>query len=163
MPVASTRQVVFLFVSALIMTTEGSSAPVVPESVGGSLPIANLKALLKDSLSEILKENPSFLQPPGETQRGELASFVGGGGGGGSRCINRLCPGVVSEAKWRGCRVLWTQRSPGRGTEYAVGVPPGAAVVMSGSAPRPVVVGRCLPSSPSHSSHSVPSPPSLSL
>ena len=69
----------FFFVSALIMTTEGASTPAVPESVGGSLPVANLKALLKDSLSEILRENPSLLQPPGETQRGELASFGGRG------------------------------------------------------------------------------------
>ena len=150
------------------MTTEGSSAPVVPESVGGSLPIANLKALLKDSLSEILKENPSRLQPPGETQRGELTAIVGGGGGVDGQGVSI---GYVLESCRRqtgvaaGCcgrRVLWTQRSPGRGTEYAVDVPPGA-VVMSGSASRPVVVGRCLPSSPSHSSHSVsPPPPSLS-
>ena len=84
------------------MTTEGSSAPSVPEAAGGSLPIANFKALLKDSLSEVLKENPSLLQPRGEAQRGELAASVGEGG----KVIYRLCPGVVSEAKWRGCRVL---------------------------------------------------------
>ena len=126
----------FLFASALIITKEGSSAPAVTESVGGSLPIANLKALLKDLLSDILKENPSLLQQPGEMQRGELAAFMGG-----ARCINRLCPGVVSEAKWHGRRVLWVHRSPERGTEYAVGVPLGAVVpiaLLSFSSPPPL-------------------------
>ena len=115
------------------MTTEGSSAPSVPEAAGGPLPIANFKALLKDSLSEVLRENPSLLQPRGETQRGELAASVGEGG----KVIYRLCPGVVSEAKWRGCSVLGVATvagerhrilsgcSAGRGCHVGVGTAPG--------------------------------------
>ena len=60
------------------METEGSSVREKPEAEGGSLPIAYLRALLKDSLSEILKDNLSLLQPLGVTQHGKLAALMMG-------------------------------------------------------------------------------------
>ena len=78
MPVAPTRRVGFVLLSALIMETEGSSAREKLETEGGSLPIAYLRALLRHSLSEILKENLSLLQPLGVTQHGKLAALMMG-------------------------------------------------------------------------------------
>ena len=42
------------------MSEEGSPAP---PAGSGSVPVAELKALLKDSLVEILRENPSLVRP----------------------------------------------------------------------------------------------------
>ena len=156
-PVASTRRVVFLL---FFMTTEGSSAPSVPEAAGGSLPIANFKALLKDSLSEVLRENPSLLQPRGETQRGELAASVGEGG----KVIYRLCPGVVSEAKWRGCSVLGVATVAGERHRILSGCSAGRGChVGVGTAPGGGIVGRCRSSSSPTLSLSPSLSPPLSL
>ena len=61
------------------MASDGSSdgGDVHTEPSASSIP--NLKALLKESLTEILQETPSLLHPPSETPIGEpsLSSLVG--------------------------------------------------------------------------------------
>ena len=49
------------------MSKEGSLKP---PAGSGSVPVAELKALLKDSLVEILQENPSLLRPSEDTGSG---------------------------------------------------------------------------------------------
>ena len=53
------------------MSREGSSEPSVPASDPAPV-TTELKALLKESLRELLQETPSLLQPPTETQQGKL-------------------------------------------------------------------------------------------
>ena len=49
------------------MSKEGSPDP---SAVAGIVPAADLKALLKDSLLEILRENPALLRPSEEAESG---------------------------------------------------------------------------------------------
>ena len=49
------------------MSKEGSPDP---SAVAGIVPAAELKALLKDSLLEILRDNPALLRPSEETGSG---------------------------------------------------------------------------------------------
>ena len=54
-----------------IMATEDLSEGSTPGTSASGPAIPNLKALLKESLTEILKESPSLLQLPAETKHGE--------------------------------------------------------------------------------------------
>ena len=53
------------------MAAEDSGDRMEADPTGAALSIPNLKALLKQSLSEILKETPSLLQPSAEVQHGK--------------------------------------------------------------------------------------------
>ena len=46
------------------MALEGSPADVAPGSAGASVSPAVLRDAIKDSLLEVLRENPSLLRPP---------------------------------------------------------------------------------------------------
>lgn len=56
------------------MALHGSEGDVSTDPAAAGTSIPNLKALLKESLTEILRETPSLLQPPTETQQGEFGS-----------------------------------------------------------------------------------------
>ena len=52
------------------MALEGSPADVAPGSAGASVSSAILRDAIKDSLLEVLRENPSLLRPPPRTPGG---------------------------------------------------------------------------------------------
>lgn len=67
------------------MGTEGPSEDKTPPVEASGPAIPNLKALLKESLTEILRESPSLLHPPAEAEHGEkpyvtVVAKVWGGG-----------------------------------------------------------------------------------
>ena len=66
--------VFLVFVSTLILASDGSTDSVTVQLEVSSSPFPNLKVLLKEPFTEILRETPSLLQPPVETQHGELTA-----------------------------------------------------------------------------------------
>ena len=54
------------------MATEDTGRGVDTDPIQAGSAIPGLKALLKESLAEILREIPSLLQPSAESQRGKL-------------------------------------------------------------------------------------------
>ena len=80
------------------MATEGSTESGTPSAAGSTLAIPNLKALLKESLAEILAESPSLLHPPTHTPHGEYRSS--------------------SRSPWRGCRTVVVAELPAGVAEW---------------------------------------------
>ena len=64
----------FLFVSAPIMAEDETTAGGSTSRGDGGLSFPDLRALIKDSLAEVIRDNPTLLRPPPseEVSAGEL-------------------------------------------------------------------------------------------